>query len=645
MAEEIGGIDPGEAGEAGISGSLLVSLISKLLGGKIDAGKIAEIVKLLQKVKKATEGSEKEAKKNNSLLKGLTGLANTLISSVNKSITVYTKYSIAVQAALEGSKQAAQRAAQGISSYQRTVDNLNAAIGKSGLANMDDVLKNMEELTTKGIVSNVEQRAFLASIKDGVVNAFDVADSTMMRLIKLQAEDSTTNRLVMQASLRDFLNQNYENSQYIYKEYQQVSDNLLEATSLLTSSLSLSLESTVQKWLGSLSSVGLSEDAVTSLAKAIGYVGSGNIADMESSGLQNLVIMGANRAGLSYSDLLTGGLDAAATNQLMAGMIQYLGSLSGNNVVLSEYAKTFGIKVSDIVAARNAQSDLEKLIGTTIDSSSTGLSRYLQNYDQYLNYSPALMYDNLINNVLFGTGLKVAGDPEAYKVYKIGDLIGKTANSLGLTGIVGNIVNAIGPVMQLGAAMGITSIDTSGGLGSIFSGGVDQVMSLFNNVKDLAKDIWAGGVDTLTAYNTLRQLTGNFDVLAATAPKQGASRSSSGASRDFERGNTVEASLDEAFAAMEEAQSARTADDIFEFLSNDVVSITPFVNEGDATSQLINYNKITAEASTNILKFLEKTLEDILTGNIALINVSVPSSMLQTTGGELSNPVLNGTGL
>ena len=52
----------------------------------------------------------------------------------------------------------------------------------------------------------------------------------------------------------------------------------------MTNEATIQFEYIVQRWLGSLSSVGLSDSAVTNLATAIGHLGSGNIAGLRKHG-------------------------------------------------------------------------------------------------------------------------------------------------------------------------------------------------------------------------------------------------------------------------------------------------------------------------------------------------------------------------
>ena len=519
--------------------------------------------------------------------------------SIDRHIQTYTQYSIRVSAALDGTQK----------TYASAVNNLTEAIGSTGLAKMSDVLTQMASLTERGIIANVEQNAFLMSIKDGIASTFNAANGTLLRLIKLQGEDSTTNRLVMQASLKEYLNSTYQNSQYLYEQFDTVSANLLEATSLLTSSLGNSLEATVQKWLGSLSSVGLSDQAVSSLSSALGAVGSGNLRSI-SEEMQNLIIMGANRVGLSYSDLLTGGLSSEQTDKLMSGMMEYLGTLSGNNVVLSEYANIFGMTVSDLKAARNALADLGNIQGSIIDSETSKLGEYLEKYNKYLNATPATLYDNLFDNWLFGMGVNVASDRGSYGLYKAGGLIGSITSSIGLSSAIGDVVNLIGPGMQLAAALGggeggfkVTNIVKT------LTGLTKTITNLFDSPDAVAAYNKLAGVNLATGMGALADVLTDYGKKASDLAK-GVSQTTSASSKSaFGDGGKVEVAISESMAAIEEAQAARTADDIYEFLSDDAVTVTPYPETMGMTLETIStYNMRTAQATEGILAFMYSKL-------------------------------------
>lgn len=588
---------------------------------KTDRKKIDKSLKDYHKEEIATQ-NKNALKQQASFQKNFDRLQKALGSAfakIDKHIETYSQYSLKVNAALDGTQK----------TYATAVQNLTDAVGSTGLAKMSDVLTQMNSLTDKGIVANIEQNAFLMSIKDGIASTFDAANGTLLRLIKLQGEDSTANRLVMQASLKEYLNQTYQNSQYMHGIFESVSDHLLEATSLLTASLGNSLETTVQKWLGSLSSMGLSDQAVNSISSAIGAVGSGNLKAINEN-MQNLVIMGANQVGLSYSDLLTGGLNAEQTDKLMTGMMRYLGTLEGNNVVLSEYANIFGMAVSDLVAARNALPELENISSTTtVTFDTSSLGDYLNKYNDFLNKTPAALYDNLFENMLFGMGQNVSSNKGVYAMYKAGGLVGDLIGSMNLQGTVGTVANIIGPGIQLAATLG----------GSTEGLSATQALKTVKGLIATVGNLWATP-DALAAYTRLpgtnistgtgelakvnRQATEGSMAQRSTQSQQGTTGSTSqstgvtksksaGSDSWASEGGTVDVAISDSMAAIEEAQAARTADDIYEFLSDDVVTVTPYPETTNTILENItSYNLRTAQATEGILKFMYSKLAPYL---------------------------------
>ena len=72
-----------------------------------------------------------------------------------------------------------------------------------------DFSANVKSLVERGIAFDLEQRAFLMTIQDKIANTFNVADGTLLRLIRIQQEDSTAGRLGMESALNAFLNNMY----------------------------------------------------------------------------------------------------------------------------------------------------------------------------------------------------------------------------------------------------------------------------------------------------------------------------------------------------------------------------------------------------------------------------------------------------
>ena len=207
----------------------------------------------------------------------------------------------------------------------RLSDTITGSVGVSPYVKQSDIVNKVKELINSGIAFDVEQRAFLATISDKIATTFDANDGTLRRLIRLQQQDSTAARLGMESAMNAFLNNMYENTEYLGSLSSSVRGQLEEAQALMSTEQAVELEFQVQKWLGSMYSVGVSDSTVSKLATAIGQLASGDISGITSGGANNLLIMAANEAGVSLEGILKNGLDASQTNILLQAMVNFIG--------------------------------------------------------------------------------------------------------------------------------------------------------------------------------------------------------------------------------------------------------------------------------------------------------------------------------
>ena len=241
--------------------------------------------------------------------------------------------------------------------WENINDKINGVAGVSPFITQEAVVSNLEMLVKKGIAYNVEQRAFLQTMSDKIANTFNAADGTLLRLIRIQQQDSTAGRLGMESALNAFLNNMYETSEYLTDLAEGIRSSLEEAQALTGAAEAAELEWQVQKWLGSLYSVGVSNKGVSGIADALGKIIAGDISGITSGGSGNLVIMAANQAGLSIADILAEGLDSSGTNLLLRAMVDYLGkiydSATDSRVVQQQIASVYGLTASDLKALKN----------------------------------------------------------------------------------------------------------------------------------------------------------------------------------------------------------------------------------------------------------------------------------------------------
>jgi len=364
---------------------------------------------------------------------------------VNQTITKYAEYQATINTRLQGSSK----------TFQSAERQLTLAVGTQPYFKTQTMLDNLQTLVGQGINFNVEQRAFLETISEKIATTFDVANASLLRIVRLQQADSSAARLGMEAALTSYFNKMYEDTSYLNQEFDTVQGALVEASALMTTKSSVAFEYQVQKWLGSLSSLGMSDNTVTAIGQALGYLGSGNASALSSSNIQNLLAVSANRAGLSYSALLSGGLNDTTTNILLRSMVEYLKEIavSTNNVAKSEIAQQFGVTISDLTAALNlSTSTINNLSGHSMSYNQdiTELQRQLGQVAS--RTSVAGMVDTMYENVFFSIASNIAKNPALAATWRITDLIQKYTGGINI------------PTAELGTLLPTTTTDIETGM-------------------------------------------------------------------------------------------------------------------------------------------------------------------------------------
>ena len=426
----------------------------------------------LAEVRKAL-GETKQVKAEDKLVKGfdsLIGSINRLSSAIDSGISAYTKYQEGVNARLQGAR--IDTGGYGANYFSSLEESLTSAVGVTPLFSTQDMLSNLQALVQEGIASNVEQRAFIQTAKDEIATTFDASNAALLRIIRLQQQDSTAARLGMEAYLTRFLNELVENTEYLNRTFDTVQEALLEASSLMTEGASTEMEYVVQKWLGALTGVGLSESAASGIAQALGYLGSGNVESLNSSAFQNLLVMAASRSNQSYSELLTGGLSAQSADSLMRSMVEYMAEInsSGNNVVRSQFASTFGLGVSDLMAASNLASSLDDISGNFLSFGGMyeELAYQLGQVSDRLTMSGKI--DTYLDNLQFGLASNIASNPASAAIWRITNMI-SDAGGINIPTVLtlGTGVGMNATVEQLIRA-GLVGVSSLGMIGDLVSG-------------------------------------------------------------------------------------------------------------------------------------------------------------------------------
>ncbi len=348
----------------------------------------------------------------------------------------------------------------------------------------EDFAKNIESLVKQGIAFDIKQRAFLMTVQSKIADTFDATNATLLRLVRIQQEDSTAGRLGMESALNAFLNNMYETSEYLSDVASSVRSSLEEMESLMAGAEATEVEYQVQKWLGSLYSVGMSQNATQGIADALGKIAAGQIEGLTNGGAGNLLIMAANDAGLSIADILTDGINAEDTNKLLQAAVNYLAELADsaedNKVVQQQLADVFGVRASDLRAATNLV-----IPGTTasIYESSLSYNDMLGRLSEmagsmYSRTSMAEMMSNIWENGKYTLAGGIASNPVSYLIYNMAALLDDAAGGIDLPflnvmGFGVDLNTTVSDLMRV-AALGTGILGSLGpmisGLGSSFSG-------------------------------------------------------------------------------------------------------------------------------------------------------------------------------
>ena len=405
------------------------------------------------------------------------------LTSVERYIGIYDQYMSGIEARIQGSGK----------TFQGMVSTISGAIGSSQYVSQVKVLERLNSLVEQGIVYNVEQRAFLGTISEKIAKTFDVANGTLLQLIRIQQADSTAARLGMEAYLTQFFNAQFKDTSYMNKA-SSISSNLLGISSQLGRNRSVELEYVAQKWLGSMSSVGVSDSTIQSLAQGLNYLGTGDISGLSSNqSLQRLLVAASSRAGLDFGSLLTGGVDATTANRLFSSIIR-LGqdiARTDNMVVKSQYANLFGMTISDLTSLLNLSSkDL-----VSISNNMLSYAGAISEVENQLTKVPSRMHlseriNTMFENMMTTTGMSIANNAVSYTTWIITDLIEKATGGINIPtiSVMGNAVDLNATVTQL-MKLGIIGANVLGNIGTIVSGlSGKNNLSLYNwGAEDILK--------------------------------------------------------------------------------------------------------------------------------------------------------------
>ena len=415
------------------------------------------------------ENHKQAAALGSSLKNSLNNAVKNTWSGLNRGIDTYlgaySKYMSGIEARLQGSTK----------SFSSVTGLLTRNIGSSQYVSQAKVLENLSKLVEQGISYNVEQRAFLSTVSEKIATTFDAFNSNLSQIIRIQQADSTAARLGLEAHLTKFFNSNFGDTSYLNSMFDSVSSNLFGIESQLGRDRAIELEYIVQKWLGSLSSVGLSDNTIQQLAQGINYLGTGDITSLNGqTALQNLLVMAANRSGMDYATMLTSGIDATSANKLLRGVVKFGQEIANNSnqVVRSQYANLFGLTISDMTALLNLSS--EDLI--SISNNMLKYSSAIGETEQQLKAisgrtSMQERIETMFDNIMSTVGEGIANSAGNYTTWLVNDLIEKATGGINIpfVNVLGSGVDINANVNQL-LKLGIVGASTLSNIGAIMSG-------------------------------------------------------------------------------------------------------------------------------------------------------------------------------
>ena len=428
----------------------------------------------------------------------------------------------------------------GGSYFENASRKFTSIAGASPFILQADLMASLEKLVGTGISQNVQQRAFLDTVTNKIATTFDVTDGTLLKLVRVQQADTTAARLGMESALNSLLNEMYETTEYLQSLADTVRGNIYEAQALMGAKEATEFEFQVQKWLGSMNSVGMSDSAITSLSTALGQLAAGEIEAVTNGGTGNLLVMAANAAGLPLSDILDKGLTAETTNELLNAAVEYLGTIakqSDSKVIQQQLAGVFGMKASDLKAIVNLQKDdtIDNLAGTT--KSYGDMMKELENRlgTMYQRVSMGEMITNVWSNMEYSMAGGMARSPASYLAFKMGGMLrdmtgGIAIPALSYMGTGFDLETTVADLIQVGAMSAPVMMGLGkalAGLGNSFSGkNMLKSLGINSNLSVVNRGLYSGaGTNTLgvsTSENGSIQANGSATDISQSTEAEAA---------------------------------------------------------------------------------------------------------------------------
>ena len=361
----------------------------------------------------------------------------------------------AINAALYGMEGTADR-------FSEFFDRANDVAGTT-LFKLDDYLSEIRTLTSSGIGQGVEVAALLTTVADKTVPKFNATNAYLRRLVLLGEKDATQRFFGLESIIQKSLNEQFGESSYLNQLFDSVNANLQDAIANLGTKLGGDVQyeflSTAQSWLGNLYEQGVDSQTITRISNVLNAIGSGNIAAMSSdAGMQKIALLAMDAAGLDYASIMQGGLTVNNTNLLMNSMVNYLKEIATktneNNVLESAYANLFGMSMTDMYAFRNYQDYNLAVANEATINKEVNTRLYNLGDDAYTTISEKI--DNLVSNIQFDFGTRVADNTADYIAFKGGQVaydIGEAIEQMPVVGAAGKLIKGAGAVSMFASTI------------------------------------------------------------------------------------------------------------------------------------------------------------------------------------------------
>jgi len=374
-------------------------------------------------------------------VKAINVITNTLSKGFEQSLSLQDQYLGSIDARLNGVTDFLRD--DQTSYYKQLQYDMTNAFGGSGFVSIKKLTENIAKLTQSGIAYNLEERALLETVADRLVTTFGTMEGQLDRLIRIQQADLTRSQMGAELSLNEMLNSMFKDTSYLTDVYDSVSSAIIDATANSSYQDVTGINFSIQKWLGSLYSVGMSSGAVTNIAQALNSLATGNIDQLNGTPMGNLFALSARNAGVSYTDILTNGLDASNINELMKSMVEYLQQVSENtsgNVAKTAIYNAIGggMTYSDIRAMANLSAETISQIYSEGMDYNRAKGVLEENLPKIAERTGTLSrVGNIRDNLLLTLGDSMIGQDNGlinYVLYTLSDMLPGTLGGIAKTG-------------------------------------------------------------------------------------------------------------------------------------------------------------------------------------------------------------------